>query len=157
MKLLTTMSTKQRKAAARRFLTEAAASFNGRPPIPDEDAVALKHYGTVWKGTSAIRVVLFGHRADPLWYQLRLEQSGPNPEDIVTDPERGRQLRETLASVFYDFDDFRKLIERPDPTPATGGLAPLTERETEVLRIFGVELGPRGFLISARRQAEAKG
>jgi len=154
---LSAISQQRRAMAARKFLKNAEAGLNRRGPVPEEDAVELKDYGTIRRGRSAIRVVLLGHRTEPSWYQLLLERNGPSPEDVVTDPESARQLADALAAVGRDFDDFGKLIERPEATPATGGPAPLTEREAEVLRIFGVERGPRGFLISVRPPAEAKG
>ena len=146
--LLARFRPKARAAAARRFLEETEQNFNGKPPIPEELAVELRNYGCVWKGKSAVRVVLLGDRTDPLGYRLRLEPFGPAPEDVLVDPQRVRQLVDMLSAMRADLGELMKLIERPST-------APLTERDTEVLRIFGVELVPGG-LIAARLRSEGK-
>jgi hypothetical protein len=140
---------RRREEEVRRFLADARASFNGRPPIPEAEAVSLCVYGTVWKDTSALTVRLVGRRDaatfDP---QLCVEPVGPKPESVILSPEHAARVVDLMKEAQRDGLELGAFLSRGSAPIGTGGQAQPTERQLEILRRFGFEnLGARVALV----------
>jgi len=129
----------------REFLASATSSLEGQPPIPEGDAVELRWYGTTWLGESAIRVVLVSNRAVPLDFRLQLQPSGPNPELVMLSREHAARVLEAAKAAQRDVDDLQALLKSRSASRETGSAQP-TERQMEVLRLFGLEVVPGGLV-----------
>lgn len=126
--------------AARRFLSDARAAFNSRPPIPEAEAVTLHTYGSIWRDSSAITVRFVGRRDaatfDP---QLCVDPVGPKPESVILSPEHAARVVELMKEAQRDFLELDAFLSRRSAAIGTGGQAQPTEKQLEVLRRFGLE------------------
>lgn len=142
---------RRHEEAARRFLSDPSAQNDGRPPIPADSVVELQHYGTIWRGASAVRVVLLGNRDAAMDFRLAFQPTGPDAAGIVTSPAHAARVIQCAKAAQKDLDDLKRLINRPAPSPAQGGAEPLSERDIEILRTFRLELVNGGVLCAVRR------